>query len=122
MAFMPSPSPAFAAILVGTLPFWSPASAQTNIRIRAVTEFIDDNVHPWLAEPVILNAIIAPSAVHARLSQAVLDDLDTRWRTELSRAERPMIEAQLSNPPSLQIRDPRIVIGTITFGVNLDAL
>jgi hypothetical protein len=111
MAFMRSASPAFTATLVGALLFWSPASAQPDIRIMAVTEFIDDNVRPWLAEPVILNAIIAQNAAHAHLSQAAIDDLDARWRVELTRAERPMIEAQLSNPLSLYLKGQQRAAG-----------
>lgn len=111
MAFMRSASPAFAATLVGALLFWIPANAQPDIRIMAVMEFIDDNVRPWLAEPVILNAIIAQNAAHAQLSQAAIDDLDARWRTELTRAERSMIEAQLSNPLSLYLKGQQRAAG-----------
>jgi hypothetical protein len=111
MAFMRSASQAFAATLVGALLFCNPTSAQPDIRIMAVAEFIDDNVHPWLDEPAILNAIIAQNAAHARLSQAAIEDLDARWRAELSRTARPMIEAQLSNPLSLYLKGQQRAAG-----------
>ncbi|GAA4180546.1 hypothetical protein [Shinella granuli] len=96
--------PAIAAALVGVLLFSETAGAQQDVRVTAVADFIDANVRPWLDEPAILNAVIAQNAAHAELGQAEIDDLDARWRSELSSADRPMIEAQLSNPLSLYLK------------------
>lgn len=108
---MHSKKPAFAAALVAALLLGGQAEAQQDIRTLAVAEFIDDNVRPWLDEPAILNAVIAQNAAHAHLSQAAIDDLDARWRAELSRAARPMIEAQLSNPLSLYLKGQQRAAG-----------
>lgn len=96
--------PAIAAALVGVLLFSETAGAQQDVRVTAVADFIDANVRPWLDEPAILNAVIAQNAAHAGLGQAEIGDLDARWRSELSSADRPMIEAQLSNPLSLYLK------------------
>ncbi|ANH03939.1 hypothetical protein [Shinella sp. HZN7] len=96
--------PAIAAALVGVLLFSETAGAQQDVRVTAVADFIDANVRPWLDEPAILNAVIAQNAAHAGLGRAEIDDLDARWRSELSSADRPMIEAQLSNPLSLYLK------------------
>jgi hypothetical protein len=115
MARMRYARPAFAAVLTGALVFGAKAGAQQDVRTTAVAEFIDESVRPWLDEPAILNAIIAQNAAHAGLSQAEIDDLDARWRSELSRADRPMIEAQLSNPLSLYLKGrQRAAEGLIT--------
>jgi hypothetical protein len=107
--------PAFAAALAAALLFLGPARAQHDVRTTAVAEFVDSSVLPWLEEPAIVNAIIAQNALHAGLSQAGIDDLDARWRAELSRAQRPMIEAQLSNPLSLYLKGrQRAAEGLIT--------
>jgi hypothetical protein len=100
---------AIASLSAGT------AEAEPDIRTMAVAEFIDANVRPWLDEPAILNALIAQNAAHAHLSQAGIDDLDARWRSEFSRADRPMIDAQLSNPLSLYLKGrQRAAEGLIT--------
>ena len=107
--------PIFTAVLVGTLLFGQAAGAQQDVRVAAVSEFIDGNVRPWLGDPAILNAVIAQNAAHAGLGQAEIDALDARWRGELSRADRPMIEAVLSNPLSLYLKGrQRAAEGVIT--------
>ena len=113
MRGMRIPRPA-AAILLAAQLCWGPAQGQ-DVRALAVADFIESNVRPWLDEPAILNAIIAQNAAHAGLSQAAINDLDARWRAELSRAKRPMIEAQLSNALSLYLKGrQRAAEGLIT--------
>lgn len=91
------------------------AVAGQDIRSRAVADFIDSDVRPWLDEPAIVNAIIAQNATHEHLSQAAIDDLDARWRAELLQAKRPMIETQLSNALSLYLKGrQRAADGLIT--------
>lgn len=85
------------------------------MRTVAVTEFVDGNVRPWLEEPAIVNAVIAQNAAHADLTQADIDDLDSRWRTEFAGTRGPMIEAQLFNPLSLYLKGrQRAAEGLIT--------
>lgn len=85
------------------------------MRTVAVTEFVDGNVRPWLEEPAIVNAVIAQNAAHAGLTQADIDDLDSRWRTEFTGTRGPMIEAQLFNPLSLYLKGrQRAAEGLIT--------
>ena len=101
--------------LVGTTLLVGPAGAQTDIRTAAVADYVEANVRPFLQEPAIVNAILAQNAAHAGLGQTEIDDLDAHWRTELSHAQRPMIEAQLSNPLSLYLKGrQRAAEGLIT--------
>lgn len=95
---------ALAAALACAAFFFGPASAETDVRTAAVVDYVDASIRPWLEEPAILNAILAQNAIHMDLSQAEIDDLDKRWRAELSAAKRPMIEAQLSNSLSLYLK------------------
>ncbi len=94
----------FPAILIATVLLFGPAGAETDIRTAAVADYIEANVRPWLDEPAIINAILAQNGAHARLGKAGIEMLDARWRAELSRTTRPMIEAQLSNPLSLYLK------------------
>ena len=106
--------PAPAALLFAALILTGPAAAQ-DVRTTAVAEFVERHVRPWLDEPAILNAVMAQNAAHARLGQAEIDALDARWLAELARAERPAIEAQLSNPLSLYLKGrQRAAEGLIT--------
>lgn len=107
--------PALAAALISTLLLSGQAQAQQDVRTTAVAEFIDRSVRSWIQEPAIVNALIAQNAAHAGLSQADIEDMDARWRTELSSAARPMIEAQLSNALSLYLKGrQRAAEGLIT--------
>lgn len=106
---------ALLAILMGAALLVGPAGAQTDIRTAAVADYVNANIRSLLQEPAIVNAILAQNAAHAGLGQAEIDDLDVRWRTELSSAQRPMIEAQLSNPLSLYLKGrQRAAEGLIT--------
>ena len=106
---------ALLAILMGAALLVGPAGAQTDIRTAAVADYVNANIRSLLQEPAIVNAILAQNAAHAGLGQAEIDDLDARWRTELSSAQRPMIEAQLSNPLSLYLKGrQRAAEGLIT--------
>ncbi|WP_439618668.1 hypothetical protein [Shinella sp.] len=108
------PTSASATLLLAAL-FSQGQAAAEDIRTMAVTEFVENNVRPWLTEPAILNAVIAQNAAHAAIDQAGIDALDARWRAELFNAERPMIEAQLSNALSLTLKGrQRAAEGLIT--------
>ena len=108
------PMSASATLLLAALFCPGQATAE-DIRTVAVTEFVENNVRPWLTEPAILDALVAQNAAHAELDQAEIDALDARWRAELSSAERPMIEAQLSNTLSLILKGrQRAAEGLIT--------
>ena len=112
---MPYRWPALAAAFVIALLFAGSAGAQQDIRITAVADYIEANVRPWLTEPAIVNAVIAQNAAHSRLNQAEIQDLDARWRAELSSGKRPLIDATLSNPLSLYLKGrQRAAEGLIT--------
>nr|WP_314095123.1 hypothetical protein [uncultured Shinella sp.] len=112
---MPYRWPALATALVIALLPTGPAGAQQDIRVTAVADYVEANIRPWLTEPAIVNAVIAQNAGHARLNQAEIQDLDARWRTELSSTKRPLIDAMLSNPLSLYLKGrQRAAEGLIT--------
>lgn len=92
-----------AAFIIALFPA-GPAGAEQDIRITAVADYVEANVRPWLTEPAIINAVIAQNALHSRLNQAEIQDLDARWRAELSSGKRPLIDATLSNPLSLYLK------------------
>ncbi len=105
----------FPAALIAAALLFSPAGAETDIRTAAVADYIEANVRPWLDEPAIINAILAQNGAHARLGKAGIEMLDARWQAELSSPTRPMIDAQLSNPLSLYLKDrQRAAEGVIT--------
>ncbi|MCR6498467.1 hypothetical protein MUO32_05430 [Shinella sp. CPCC 101442] len=107
--------PALAAVLVVGLLFAGPTGAQQDVRVTAIADYVEANVRPWLAEPAIVNAVIAQNAVHSRLNQAEIQDLDARWRVELLSGKRPLIDATLSNPLSLYLKGrQRAAEGLIT--------
>ena len=112
---MPYRRPALAVAFVIAQLFAGPAGAQQDIRITVVADYIEANVRPWLTEPAIINAVIAQNAMHSRLSQADIQDLDARWRAELFNVKRPLIDETLSNPLSLYLKgQQRAAEGLIT--------
>lgn len=102
---------AFAAIALGLALLSGPAAAQWDIRTTAVSDYVEANVRPWIEDPAIVNAVLAQNAVHAGLDQKEIDALDRRWRDELGKAERPLVDTLLSNPLSLYLKDRQRAAG-----------
>lgn len=65
-----------------------------------VKAFIEENVRPWLSDPVLVDAIKAQNAANATLTQADVDALDQKWRAETESDAKPMIDGVLATPLS----------------------
>ena len=102
---------AFSAVLLGLALLSAPAAAQSDIRVTAVADYVEANVRPWIEDPAIVEAILAQNAANAGLDQAAIDTLDRRWRDELGRTERPLVDALLSNPLSRYLKDRQRAAG-----------
>ncbi len=65
--------------------------------IEPITNFANDTVKQWIANPIVINAIKAQNEESASLSQSDIDTLDQQWRAETGAGSRPMIDEILGN-------------------------
>ncbi|SLN31791.1 hypothetical protein ROJ8625_01450 [Roseivivax jejudonensis] len=71
----------------------------------AMTDYVRDLVHDWMAEPEILSAIAYSNARHADLTEEEIIALDARWRGEIGAADAPTIAAVADHEASQRLRD-----------------
>ena len=65
--------------------------------IEPITNFANDTVKQWIANPIVINAVKAQNEESASLSQSDIDTLDQQWRAETGAGSRPMIDEILGN-------------------------
>ncbi|MDA9865461.1 hypothetical protein N9C96_02170 [bacterium] len=80
-----------AALLIGVA-----VSAQANDFAPAMQNYLDNNIRSWANSEEIIAAILAQNASTSAYDQAMIDDLDTRWRAEVGGTDTPTIAPVLS--------------------------
>lgn len=90
----------------------TPAAAE-EAYVEPVKAFIEENVRPWLSDPVLIDAIKAQNAAHAALSQADIDALDQKWRAETESDAKPMIDGVLASPLSVFLKGKQEASGAL---------
>lgn len=78
-----------------------------------VKAFIEENVRPWLSDPVLVDAIKAQNAANATLTQADVDALDQKWRAETESDAKPMIDGVLATPLSAFLKSKQEASGDL---------
>lgn len=58
----------------------------------------------WVKSPVVIKAIRTQNQDHAQISQADIDALDAKWRSEIGAAETPMQTKVLKNAVSQHLK------------------
>ena len=81
-----------------------PAFAE-EAHVAPVTEFMQDEVKPWLSDQLVIDAIKAQNGEHASLDQAGIDALDQEWRAEVDGADSELIDAVLDNKLSAFLKE-----------------
>jgi len=74
----------------------APAAGAADIE-GPVRELVDSQVRGWISDPVVVDAVMAPNAKNAGLTQAVIEALDQQWRAETSASAKPLIDETLAN-------------------------
>ncbi|WP_421851643.1 hypothetical protein [Oricola sp.] len=83
--------------------------------VPAVTEYVNENVMPWLTDPIVVNAVKAQNDKNAGISQADIDALDQKWRAGVDGGDTTLIEDVLANELSDFLRSRQAESGgTIT--------
>lgn len=84
---------AMAAVVMGFTLF----GASANDYAPQITKMFNEQVKPWLSDPVVVDAIKAQNAKTASLSDADIDKLDKQWRAEAKGGGGPLVSELLGN-------------------------
>lgn len=71
------------------------------VYVTEIKAYIAASVAPWLAEPVLIDAIKRQNVAHLGLIDADIERLDEQWVEQLNEARRPLIESVLHSELSL---------------------
>ncbi len=84
-----------------------------DVHVEPVTAYVEANIRAWIEDPVIIEALKSQNVLHARLTQAAIDDLDATWRTEFASDVHPLIDTVTGNPLSAFLKDKQIASGGV---------
>ena len=73
------------------------ALAQDNEYAEALTALAQGQLTEIVADPIVIEAIVAQNAETGSYDQAKIDELDLQWRAEVGASSRPLIDAVLAN-------------------------
>ena len=79
-------------------------AAQTQPHVKLVREYVEKNIRPWLAEPVVIDAIKAQNAEHAHITIAEINRLDAGF---IERTDKKLIDSTMNNPLAAFLLDKK---------------
>ncbi len=82
------------AAVVALVPFGAMAE---EAHVAPVKAYVEENIMPWLSDPIVIDAIKAQNAKHAGLSQGDIDALDAQWREGVDGGDTTLIDETLAN-------------------------
>jgi hypothetical protein len=65
--------------------------------IAEVKKYVSEHVVPWIKDKVVLEAVKAQNGSHAKLTADDIKKLDTQWRGEIDKSDKPLINSVLNN-------------------------
>lgn len=81
--------------------------AQANDYAPQIARVLEERIRPWLADPVVVEAIRAQNARTAALGDADIEALDRQWRAELKGGGGPLVASVASGRLSRFLRATR---------------
>jgi len=89
------------------------APATANEFAPQIQTAFDEQVKPWLDDPVVIEAIKAQNAEHANLGAGDIEALDQQWRAEADAGSGPLIDAKLGNDLSAFLKQKKEAAGDL---------
>lgn len=88
----------------------------------AARAFLDAEIRPWAASPMLIDAIRQQNGTTSALSQTEVEQLDSLWQAELGSARTPTISVVVDGPLASLLRDQIARTGgAITEIIVMDA-
>jgi hypothetical protein len=69
-------------------------AAQTQPHVAIVRAYVEKNIRPWLAEPILIDAVLVQNKKHAHITIAEIDRLDAGF---IERTDKQLIWSTMNN-------------------------
>jgi hypothetical protein len=89
-------------------------AAQTQPHVKLVREYVEKNIRPWLAEPVVVDAIKAQNEDHAHITIAEINRLDVGF---IERTDKMLLESTRKNPLAAFLLEKKAAAGGLIFEI-----
>lgn len=93
-------------LCLGTVPAQSEEA-----HVAEVKKYVAEQVVPWIKDKIILDAVKAQNTSHAKLGPDDVKKLDTQWRGEIDKTEKPLINSVLNNALSKYLSEKKNASG-----------
>ncbi|WP_205853349.1 hypothetical protein [Zhengella mangrovi] len=90
----------FTTALLAGLASLNTAAQAEEAYVAPIKAFIQENVQPWLSDPVVISAVKEQNAAHASLTQSDIDAMDKDWRAGVDGGDHKLINEVLGNKVS----------------------
>jgi hypothetical protein len=91
----------------------TPSMAQES-HVTAVTDYVTTNVRPWLADPIVVDAVRAQNTANAKLSSYEINKLDNAW---MDRSAKDLIDSRMNNELSTFLRKKKDAANGVIFEI-----
>lgn len=89
-------------------------AAQTQPHVKLAREYVEKNIRPWLAEPVVVEAIKAQNEEHAHITIAEINRLDVGF---IERTDKKLLESTRKNPLAVFLLEKKAAAGGVIFEI-----
>lgn len=90
----------FTTALLAGLASLNTAAQAEEAYVAPIKAFIQENIQPWLSDPVVISAVKEQNAAHASLTQSDIDAMDKDWRAGVEGGDHKLINEVLGNKVS----------------------
>ncbi|SHJ24876.1 hypothetical protein [Wenxinia saemankumensis] len=81
-----------------------PLSAAAQDVDAAIKGYFGDHIAPWIDDAAVVGAVTAQNETTHGYDQAMIDDLEATWRSEVGAANQPTIDPVVTSPLADQLR------------------
>jgi hypothetical protein len=89
-------------------------AAQTQPHVKIVKDYVEKNIRPWLAEPLLIDTIMSQNKKHAHITIAEIDRLDAGF---IERTDKKLIDSTTNNPLANYLREKKAAAGGVIFEI-----
>ena len=89
-------------------------AAQGQPHVKLVREFVENNIRPWLSEPIVIEAIKAQNERHTHITIVEIDKLDAGF---IERTDKKLIDSTMNNPLAAFLRDKKAASDGMIFEI-----
>lgn len=89
-------------------------AAQTQPHVKPVRDYVEKNIRPWLADSILIDAIVSQNKKHAHITIAEIDRLDAGF---VERTDKQLIDSTMNNPLAAYLKEKKTAAGGLIFEI-----